>query len=42
MKELPIGTEIKLPFVTLEVEAIESICCDKCFLQKFVKKMGNL
>lgn len=45
MKELPIGTEIKLPFTTLKVEAIEKssfIYCNYCFLQKFVKRMVNL
>jgi hypothetical protein len=41
MKELPIGTEIKLPFVTLEVEAIEGICCDKCFFAEVCEENGE-
>lgn len=45
MKELPIGTEIKLPFTTLKVEAIEKVVLFIAiivFLQKFVKRMVNL
>ena len=29
MKELPIGTEIKLPFATLKVEEIDSSDCSQ-------------
>lgn len=35
MKELPIGTEIKLPFTTLKVEVDDKdiiASCSKCFL----------
>lgn len=45
MKELPIGTEIKLPFTTLKVEAVEKVVLFIAiivFLQKFVKIMVNL
>lgn len=31
-KELPIGTEIKLPFATLKVEAVRGHSCYNCFL----------
>lgn len=36
MKELPVGTKIKLPFATLKVEAVERsifIFCNNCFFR---------
>lgn len=44
MKELPIGTEIKLPFTTLKVEAIEKsrfIYCNYCFFAEVCKENGK-
>lgn len=32
MKELPRGTEIKLPFTTLKVETVRGHSCENCFL----------
>lgn len=32
MKELPTGTEIKLPFTTLKVETVIGHSCENCFL----------
>lgn len=44
MKELPIGTEIKLPFTTLKVEAIEKsrfIYCNYCFFAEVCEENGK-
>jgi hypothetical protein len=41
MKELPIGTKINLPFTTLKVEEIESICCDNCFFAEVCEENGK-
>lgn len=43
-KELPIGTEIKLPFTTLKVEAIEKsrfIYCNYCFFAEVCEENGK-
>lgn len=34
MKELPIGTEIKLPFTTLKVETVIGYSCENCFFYR--------
>lgn len=44
MKELPIGTEIKLPFTTLKVEAVEKsrfIYCNYCFFAEVCEDNGK-
>lgn len=44
MKELPIGTEIKLPFATLKVEEtskINIVSCDTCFFEKVCEENGK-
>lgn len=41
MKELPIGTKIKLPFVTLEVEAVGGHSCENCFFIEVCEENGE-
>lgn len=41
MKELPIGTEIKLPFVTLKVEAVRGHSCYNCFFIEVCEENGE-
>lgn len=42
MKELPIGTEIKLPFTTLKVETVIGYSCENCFFIEVCEENGNL
>ena len=41
MKELPIGSKIKLPFVTLEVEVVEGHSCCNCFFIEVCEENGE-
>lgn len=41
MKELPIGTEIKLPFTTLKVETVISHSCENCFFIEVCEENGK-
>lgn len=44
MKELPIGTEIKLPFTTLKVEEVENnriYNCNQCAFSKLCEENGK-
>lgn len=44
MKELPIGTEIKLPFTTLKVEECDddtTLSCSNCFFLDVCKENGK-
>ena len=45
MKELPIGTEIKLPFTTLKVEECDDdtiLSCSNCFFLDVCEENGKL
>lgn len=41
MKELPIGTEIKLPFTTLKVETVIGHSCENCFFIEVCEENGE-
>lgn len=41
MKELPIGTEIKLPFTTLKVETVRGHSCENCFFIGVCEENGE-
>lgn len=41
MKELPIGTEIKLPFTTLKVETVRGHSCENCFFIEVCEENGE-
>ena len=41
MKELPIGTEIKLPFTTLKVETVIGHSCENCFFIEVCEENGK-
>lgn len=41
MKELPIGTEIKLPFTTLKVETVIGYSCENCFFIEVCEENGK-
>lgn len=41
MKELPIGTEIKLPFTTLKVETARGHSCENCFFIEVCEENGE-
>lgn len=40
-KELPIGTEIKLPFTTLKVETVRGHSCKNCFFIEVCEENGE-
>lgn len=42
MKELPVGTEIKLPFLTLEIVETEGVNCRYCYLSDLCDECGNI
>lgn len=41
MKELPIGTEIKLPFTTLKVETVRGHSYENCFFIEVCEENGK-